>query len=110
VARPPPVYAGYSGPATSEPAFTPSVDIGNESGEKLDQLHAESMPKPLPPEGIVVTVRLYTACALAVTASAVAGLLVGGFIATADRAPAEPAITQVSQLTPAADGTELPRE
>lgn len=48
-----------------------------------------------------MSVRLYTTCALAVTASAVAGLLVGGFIATADRTPAQPRITQVSQPTPA---------
>lgn len=86
------------------------MDIGNESGGGVDQLHAESMPKPLPPKGIVVTVRLYTACALAVTASAVAGLLVGGFIATADRSPVQPTITQVSQLTPVVGGTELPLE
>ncbi|PKW14670.1 hypothetical protein A8926_2304 [Saccharopolyspora spinosa] len=53
------------------------------------------------PKGIAVSIRLYTTCALAVTASAVAGLLVGGFIATTDQAPAQPRITQVSRLIPA---------
>ncbi|MEV0696877.1 hypothetical protein AB0I53_03010 [Saccharopolyspora sp. NPDC050389] len=55
-----------------------------------------------------MSVRLYTTCALALTVSAVAGLLVGGLIATADRVPAQPQITQVSQLIPATG--ELPRE
>ncbi|MFI0466801.1 MULTISPECIES: hypothetical protein [Saccharopolyspora] len=55
-----------------------------------------------------MSIRLYTTCALALTASAVAGLLVGGFLATADQTPAGPQITQVSQLTPATG--ELARE
>ncbi|MBB5153233.1 hypothetical protein [Saccharopolyspora phatthalungensis] len=57
-----------------------------------------------------MTVRLYTTCALALTASAVAGLLVGGFLATADRAPAQPEISQLSRLTPAAGGSGVPRQ
>jgi hypothetical protein len=60
----------------------------------------------LPQEGNAVTIRLYTRCALALTASAVAGLLVGGFIATADRASET---IPVSQVSPAA-GAELARE
>ncbi|GAA0539364.1 hypothetical protein GCM10011581_06580 [Saccharopolyspora subtropica] len=49
-----------------------------------------------------MSVRLYTTCALALTASAVAGLLLGGYIATADRSPAHP-VSQVAPLTSAAD-------
>ncbi|MCI2423517.1 hypothetical protein MOQ72_39530 [Saccharopolyspora sp. K220] len=57
-----------------------------------------------------MSVRIYTRCALALTASAVAGLLVGGFIAMAERAPEQPATTQVSQVTPAAGGAGAVRE
>ncbi|MER7016176.1 hypothetical protein ABT324_32510 [Saccharopolyspora sp. NPDC000359] len=52
-----------------------------------------------------MSVRLYTTCALALTASAVAGLLVGGFIVASDQPPAPP--VPVSQLSPAT-GAELP--
>ncbi|GAA4613266.1 hypothetical protein [Saccharopolyspora hordei] len=45
-----------------------------------------------------MSVRLYTACALALTASAVAGLLVGGFIVAHDRP--EPPTPQVAQVAP----------
>ncbi|MGP4020092.1 hypothetical protein [Saccharopolyspora sp. 5N708] len=63
------------------------------------------MPESLLREGNAVTVRLYTKCALALTASAVAGLLVGGFIAiAADRAPEQPVTTQVSHVTSDAGG------
>ncbi|MER6992766.1 hypothetical protein ABT337_14990 [Saccharopolyspora hirsuta] len=47
-----------------------------------------------------MSVRLYTTCALALTASAVAGLLVGGFIVASDRPSAPP--VPVSQIVPAA--------
>ncbi|MEB3365839.1 hypothetical protein [Saccharopolyspora mangrovi] len=41
------------------------------------------------------------------TTSALAGLIVGGFIVTHQQ-PTPPAIEQVSQLTPAAGGAALP--
>ncbi len=86
----------------SKSVITLSRDAGNEPGEKVDQVHVGfDRRNPSHPKGIAVSIRLYTTCALAVTASAVAGLLVGGFIATTDRAPAQPRITQVSQLIPA---------
>ncbi|MDA3649852.1 hypothetical protein LZ318_25090 [Saccharopolyspora indica] len=47
-----------------------------------------------------MSIRLFTTCALALTASAVAGLLVGGFIVTSDRTPAP--TPQVAQFVPAA--------
>lgn len=47
-----------------------------------------------------VSIRLFTTCALALTASAVAGLLVGGFIVASDRTPAP--TPQVAQVAPAA--------
>jgi len=53
-----------------------------------------------------VSVRVYTRCAIAVTTSALAGLILGGFIVAQQQA--QPAIEQVSQLTPAAGGAALP--
>ncbi|RKT83100.1 hypothetical protein SAMN05421805_11739 [Saccharopolyspora antimicrobica] len=47
-----------------------------------------------------MSIRLFTTCALALTASAVAGLLVGGFIVASDRTPAP--TPQVAQFVPAA--------
>ncbi|WP_268951411.1 hypothetical protein [Saccharopolyspora aridisoli] len=41
------------------------------------------------------------------TTSALAGLVLGGFI-VAQQEPTQPAIEQVSQLTPAAGGAALP--
>ncbi|WP_281248682.1 hypothetical protein [Saccharopolyspora flava] len=41
------------------------------------------------------------------TASALAGLIVGGFLVS-HQPPEQPAIEQVSQLTPAAGGATLP--
>ncbi|WP_461152852.1 hypothetical protein [Saccharopolyspora tripterygii] len=41
------------------------------------------------------------------TTSALAGLIVGGFIVVQQQ-PVQPAIQQVSQLTPAAGGAALP--
>jgi hypothetical protein len=61
-----------------------------------------------PAKGIsTVSVRVYTRCAIAVTTSALAGLILGGFL-VAQQQPAQPAIEQVSQLTPAAGGAALP--
>ncbi|GAB3672710.1 hypothetical protein GCM10027597_07600 [Saccharopolyspora tripterygii] len=54
-----------------------------------------------------MSVRVYTRCAIAVTTSALAGLIVGGFIVVQQQ-PVQPAIQQVSQLTPAAGGAALP--
>ena len=54
-----------------------------------------------------MSVRVYTRCAIAVTTSALAGLILGGFI-VAQQQPAQPAIEQVSHLTPAAGGAALP--
>ncbi|RRO15711.1 hypothetical protein EIL87_17060 [Saccharopolyspora rhizosphaerae] len=56
-----------------------------------------------------MSVRVYTRCAIAVTTSALAGLLVGALLVTHDQ-PARPAIEQVSQLTPAAGGAALPEQ
>ncbi|MDA3629685.1 hypothetical protein [Saccharopolyspora oryzae] len=53
-----------------------------------------------------MSIRFFTTCALALTASAVAGLLVGGYIAAGDRLPAP--TPQVSHVVPAAGGASLP--
>ncbi|WP_281290260.1 hypothetical protein [Saccharopolyspora dendranthemae] len=42
------------------------------------------------------------------TTSALAGLIVGGFLVVQQQAAQQPAIEQVSQLTPAAGGSALP--
>ncbi|MGW1681708.1 hypothetical protein [Saccharopolyspora sp. NPDC002376] len=53
-----------------------------------------------------MSIRFFTTCALALTASAVAGLLVGGYIAAGDQPPA--ATPQVAHIAPAAGGAGLP--
>ncbi|MEU6129997.1 hypothetical protein ABZ805_12585 [Saccharopolyspora sp. NPDC047091] len=83
----PPVYAGRCTPATPgrSASFTArSGDTGNVSAPIGDQwvVDVDVFLENSSRKGKTVSLRLYTFCALSVTASALAGLFFGGFIAT----------------------------
>ncbi|MBK0870044.1 MAG: hypothetical protein IJH84_01820 [Saccharopolyspora sp.] len=54
-----------------------------------------------------MNLRLYTVCALSVTISAVAGLFVGGFIASSERDEPKVAVSTVGPTAPEDVGARL---